>query len=106
MTSSSSSPSSSELVRQELEKASSLVGTAWRLLATGTMVDLAALEGKVSRICREAMELGRADGQSLCSDMEALIADLDLLAAAIRDRYDPPASRLSSYSAPDSGREI
>ncbi len=95
-----------ERVRQELEKASSLVGTARRLLATGTMVDLAALEGKVRMICRGVVDLGREDGQSLRPDMEALIADLDLLAAAIRDRYDPRAPRLTTDPDADSGPEI
>jgi hypothetical protein len=84
--------SGSNLVQQELEKASSLVGTARRLLATGTMVDLAALEGKVKVICRGVIDLGLEDGKMLRPDMEALIADLDLLAAAIRNRYAPETS--------------
>ncbi|OAN50227.1 hypothetical protein A6A04_02145 [Paramagnetospirillum marisnigri] len=78
-------------VRQELEKAASLVGAARRLLATGTMVDLAALEGKVKGICRGVIDLGLEDGRMLRPDMEALLADLDLLAADIKDRYDPAA---------------
>jgi hypothetical protein len=85
--------SGADRVRQELEKAASLVETARRLLATGTMVDLAALEGKVRKICRGTIDLGREDGQSLRPDMEALIANLDLLAEAIRERYDPDAPR-------------
>ncbi|MDO8605379.1 MAG: hypothetical protein Q7R40_02475 [Phaeospirillum sp.] len=91
----------SERVRLDLEKASSLVETARRLLATGTMVDLAALEGRVRNICRDAASLGRDDGRSLRPDLETLISDLDLLADAIRDRYDPQAPRLT----PDPGSE-
>jgi hypothetical protein len=87
--------SDTERVRQELEKAASLVGTARRLLATGTMVDLAALEGKVRTICRGVIDLGLEDSQPLRPDMEALIVDLDLLAEAIRDRYDPDGPRLT-----------
>lgn len=79
-----------ERLRQDLEKAASLVGAARRLLATGTMVDLSALEGKVRHICTQIVHLGREDGQPFRPGMEALIADLDLLAAAIKDRYDPP----------------
>ena len=94
-----------QVVRQELEKAASLVGTARRLLATGTMVDLAALEGRVAKICRGAMTLEREDARGLCPGMETLIADLDLLAAAIRDRYDPPAASAQYDNAPDSGAE-
>ena len=84
-----------ERIRQELEKAASLVETARRLLATGTMVDLAALEGKVRRICRGTLDLSREDGQSLRPQMETLIADLDLLAEALRERYDPDGQRLT-----------
>ena len=93
--------SDSRQVRQELEKAASLVGTARRLLATGTMVDLAALEGKVRTICRGVVGLERDDGQSLRPDMEALISDLDLLATAIRDRYDPQARQAVAEPDPE-----
>ena len=97
---------SSAFLRQELEKATSLVGTARRLLATGTMVDLAALEGRVSKICRGAMTLEREEARGLCTDMETLIADLDSLAVAIRDRYDPTAASAPGDNAPDSGAEM
>jgi hypothetical protein len=76
-------------VREELDKAVSLVSTARRLLATGTMVDLAALEGKVRFVCSAIEELGRDLGQSLVPSMESLIADLDRLGAAISERAEP-----------------
>ncbi|MBI3444981.1 MAG: hypothetical protein HY055_06395 [Magnetospirillum sp.] len=78
-----------EQVRQELVKAASLVGTARRLLATGTEVDLAALEGKVRFVCDAVAELDRKDGQAFRADMEALIAELDRLAAALTMRHNP-----------------
>lgn len=77
-------------VREELDKAASLVLTARRLLATGTMVDLSALEGKVRTICEEVAALGREDGRPLVPAMEALIGALDRLEAAITERVDPP----------------
>lgn len=83
-----------ETVRQELEKATSLVGTARRLLAGGTMVDLGALEGKVRLICNAVVRLGAEEGQPFRSGMEALIADLDQLAAEIKERYDPLGPKL------------
>ncbi len=89
------------LVRRELEKAASLVETARRLLATGTMVDLAALEGKVRFVCDSVAELGRDDGQEFRPAMEALIADLDLLAAALKDRYDPPRGPAADAPPPE-----
>lgn len=81
-----------DMLMTEMEKVASLVGTAKRLLASGAVVDLSALETKVRRLCRGAADLGRDQGQGLRPGMEALIGDLDQLAQALRDRYDPPAS--------------
>ncbi|MDA8230555.1 MAG: hypothetical protein M0006_04370 [Magnetospirillum sp.] len=81
-------------VREDLEKASSLVTTARRLLATGTMVDLSALEGKVRQVCSTVSGMERDQGRPLAQAMEALIADLDRLADAIRERSEPLAERL------------
>lgn len=78
-------------VREELDKAASLVVTARRLLATGTMVDLSALEGKVRAICDQVAAMTREDGRPLVPAMESLIGDLDRLEAAIHERVDPPA---------------
>lgn len=79
-------------VSEELEKAASMVTTARRLLATGTMVDLSALEGKVRVICEALVAMGRDDGRELLPVMERLIRDLDRLAEAIADRMEPPDS--------------
>ncbi len=80
---------SAAVVREELEKAVSLVTAARRLLATGTMVDLSALEGKVRFVCSTIEEMDRDEGLPLKPAMENLIAGLDRLAAAIRERQDP-----------------
>jgi hypothetical protein len=77
-----------DLVRQELEKATSMVTAARRLLMTGTMVDLSALEGRVRLICETLAAMERQEGRDLLPDMETLIADLDRLSAAIHDRCD------------------
>lgn len=77
-------------VREELDKAASLVLTARRLLTTGTMVDLSALEGKVRGICDRLVAMERDDGRPLLPAMEKLIGDLDRLAEAIHERVEPP----------------
>jgi len=69
----------------ELEKASSLVGAARRLLGTGTMVDLAALEGRVRLICDGVAGLTPEAGRRFRPGIEALIAELDRLDLALRD---------------------
>lgn len=76
-------------VQTELEKAASMVSTARRLLATGTMVDLSALEGRIRFVCETLAGMEREDGRPALPAMEALIADLDRLAEAIRERHDP-----------------
>lgn len=79
-----------ENVREELEKAASLVTVARRLLATGTMVDLSALEGKVRFVCEGVAGLEREDGRTLMEAMERLMRDLDKLEESIGERMDPP----------------
>jgi hypothetical protein len=91
--------SATEQVRQELEKAASLVTTARRLLATGTMVDLSALEGKIRFVCTALADVDRDEGRPLMPVMEALIADLDRLGDAIRERSDPLVDRLGPPAA-------
>lgn len=90
-------------VREELDKAASLVLTARRLLATGTMVDLSALEGKVRVICEQLAGMKREDGRTLVPVMEVLIGDLDRLAAAIQERVDPPPMPSVDAHAPSGG---
>ena len=80
---------SAEAVRQELDKAATLVGAARRLLATGTEVDLAALEGRVRFVCGAVLDLDRTEGQAFRPGLEALVADLDRLAAALTQRQTP-----------------
>lgn len=77
-------------IGEELEKAASMVMTARRLLATGTMLDLSALEAKVRLICDALVAMGRDDGRALLPVMERLIRDLDRLAEAITERMEPP----------------
>lgn len=72
-------------VQAEIEKAASLVAAARRLLATGTMVDLSALEGKIRTICDGATAIGRDGGHQLLPGMEALMGEIDRLARSLDD---------------------
>ncbi|MBR9973170.1 hypothetical protein [Magnetospirillum sulfuroxidans] len=86
---------------QELEKASSMVMTARRLLSTGTTVDLSALEGKIRGVCETVAELPKDLGETMIPALEKLIGDLDRLAEMVCDRMDPPPSP----PEPESGGE-
>lgn len=78
------------VLQDELDKAASLVETAQRLLKTGTMVDLTALEGKVRRICAQLTTMDRDDSRVLVPAVETLLADLDNLDKSIRQRVVQP----------------
>ncbi len=70
-----------EDVLDEVRKVISLVATARRLLASGAVVDLSALDDKVQRLCERAQALGREGGGAVVPALEDLIACLDDLAA-------------------------
>ncbi len=82
-------------VWEELEKAVSLVTTARRLIATGARFDLAALEGKIRFVCKEAGGLDGEESATMLPVMEALINDLDHLSQSIESRSKPLAERLA-----------
>ncbi|SEH34394.1 hypothetical protein [Magnetospirillum fulvum] len=87
----------------ELEKARSLVGAARRLLGTGTMVDLAALEGRVRLICDGVAGLTPEDGRQFRPGIEALIAEIDRLDLALRDAGPYADGRWSRESEEKAG---
>ena len=80
----------SPALAQELEKAATMVVTARRLLATGTTLDLSALEGKIRNVCESVVHLPHDQGQGMIPALEKLIDDLDRLAAAVCERMEPP----------------
>ncbi|MTJ82625.1 MAG: hypothetical protein F8N37_16675 [Telmatospirillum sp.] len=72
--------------REELSKVSSLALTARRLIASGKLVDLSALEERVRAVCETIGSMPREDGQDLIGDMEALIGRLDQLERDLQKR--------------------
>jgi hypothetical protein len=96
-------PPESDRLQAEIEKASSLVGAARRLLATGTMVDLAALEGRVRLICDGIAGLTPETGRAFRPGIEALITDLDRLDLALRDAGPYADGRWSRRSEEKAG---
>ncbi len=75
-----------EEAREELAKVSSLVLTARRLVAGGTLVDLSALEERVRLICDTVQQMPREEGQELLDELQALIGRLDQLAGDLEER--------------------
>ena len=73
-----------QTVRQEMEKVSSLVTTARRLLPTGALVDLEALRIRVLGLCMSIEGMSRDEAQSLLVEMTALVDRLDNLGIDLR----------------------
>jgi len=74
--------------REELNKLSSVVLTARRLLCSGTMVDLSALEDGVRQVTGAIAALPPDDARSLRDDLLALIRRLDMLGGDLQDQLD------------------
>ena len=72
--------------REELNKLSSVVLTARRLLCSGTMVDLSAIEERVSQVTETIATLPREEARPLRDDLIALINRLDMLGSDLREQ--------------------
>lgn len=66
-------------VQVEVQKVASMVTTARRLLAGGTMVDLSALQGMVSGVCSQVGALPLDEGRQMRGGLELLLRSLDSL---------------------------
>jgi len=72
--------------REELAKVSSLVLTARRLVASGALVDLSALEERVKLICEAVQRMPLEEGRGLLDELHALISRLNQLASDLEER--------------------
>ncbi len=67
----------------EVDKVTSLVATARRLLAEQKMVDLSALEGKVRELCDAIRRAPPGETAAGKASLTAILEDLDRLAAEL-----------------------
>lgn len=84
--------------REELSKVSSLVLTARKILASGTLVDLSALQERVCDIVTAVEAMPRENGQTLVDDMVALIRRLERLGEDLQEQLDQTTARLGEDS--------
>ena len=75
-------------MREELAKVSSLVFTARKLLATGTLVDLSAIEERVRGVAEAVAEMPQEDGRTLLDDLLALMRRLDGLGEYLQEQLN------------------
>jgi uncharacterized membrane-anchored protein len=79
--------------REDLAKLSSLVLTARRLVASGALVDLSAIEDRVRQVCEAVQQMPIEEGRALLDELCALISRLEQLAADLEDRLGQLARR-------------
>lgn len=75
-----------EDVRQEMQKVSTLVLTARRFLALGTLFDLSALEERVRDLVLMVDGMPRDEAVALVGDITSLMSRLDCLGQELRDK--------------------
>jgi S-adenosylhomocysteine hydrolase len=88
-----------DMVKAELEKVESLIGTAVRLLGEGRVVELSALEARTRQVCDAALALPEGERKALVPMMEALLTGLDTLTANLNERFGDMPSLTSSLGA-------
>ena len=89
--------SESARTREEVAKVASLVLTARRLLASGTLVDLSAIEERVRGLCSAIEAMPREDGRPLREDLLVLIDKLNRLGDDLKEQL----AQISSKRAGD-----
>ena len=87
--------------REEVAKVASLVLTARRLLASGTLVDLSAIEERVRALCGAIEAMPPDEGRPLREDLLTLIDKLNRLGSDLRDQL---AQISSKRAGDDQGR--
>ncbi|MGN0905069.1 MAG: hypothetical protein ACI4PW_07935 [Alphaproteobacteria bacterium] len=84
-------------IQTELEKASSLLTAASRLMREGRLVSIASLKRMVDSICRSADETGYAACRPLKASMASLIEEIDAFGKEMEHQY--------GFLKPDTERE-
>lgn len=74
-------------IRNELEKASSLLATASDLMKHGRLVSIASLRRMVGHICLSVKEAGYAECAALKPMMEQLAGQLDAFSEEMNREY-------------------
>lgn len=83
-------------VRAEIQKVSSLVTTARRRIADGKLVDLSALEGRVSALSDVLRGVGADDAEPVRESVSAIMENLDRLEGDLTAQYEAVARELES----------
>ena len=75
------------IIRREVEKASSLIAVATQMAGQGRLVGISALKKHVSSICETADRLKKADCGDICESMTALLGRMDDFDRVMRDSF-------------------
>lgn len=79
-------------VLEEVDKVESVITTARNLLADGKLVDMTALEGKVSNLCEMIVSADLIDSEDVGSSLRAVLKKLEQLGDELVDQHEATAS--------------
>ncbi|MCP4395190.1 MAG: hypothetical protein GY804_13125 [Alphaproteobacteria bacterium] len=71
----------------EFEKINAIIETAFKFLDAGEMIDLSAMEEKISQACRNITNLSDKDQKELLPIMEDILVKMDKLGSSLVDKY-------------------
>jgi len=87
-------PATPAAVIEEIEKISSLIGGAEKLLGDHKQVDLGALEGRIAALCAALGRLPENEGQAIKGRLETMLDQLDVLEKALSAEHESLSSLL------------
>lgn len=101
--------SANPIVDQQIQKVSTLITTARRLLKQGKSVDLSALEEKIDSLCALILKEPIAERQNLREVTQEILADLDGLNIELDAQHNQVTQQLQrqqGYANPLLAQEV
>lgn len=71
----------------EFEKINAIINRAFNLLESGEIVELSALEQKISNVCSSIVELTNKEQEELLPIMEDVLVKMDKLGSELTEKY-------------------
>jgi DNA-binding transcriptional regulator YhcF (GntR family) len=71
----------------EFEKINAIINRAFKLLESGEIVELSALEQKISHVCSSVVALPNQEQEELLPIMEEVLIQMDKLGSELTEKY-------------------
>lgn len=96
-------------IKEEIEKLSSYIETAQRLIYQGGVVDVSSLQGKIERLCSIVEKLPPVQGRDILPLIENLLTAIDQLENDINLQHDAVTDKLQrndAFASPLMAQEV